>query len=298
MCPSTFAPAHCSHQPEIFRAPYPLSDAPSCHRFKIVQYINLIKSDDAAGSHGESFTSDQGGQFPWIPGEDFEYDYEAGHGTHTAGSAAGATLNNPAETVTCGTGRTLSCVGGCIDDDPYEVDDDLVTTFYASALDIDRLCPAFGCDPDFDDFCMSDDVSETLTKNGGMAQGAKLAIFDAFYGDFGLMDYAGNGLWEPCAEVDCKLHSNSWGADYECELSSMDARYDDFMYKVRFPAQIKNASPQTNHLFCPRLVFYFSEGQQNVIIPVLIQSPYLGTSTVLYRLKSSRPSSEVLTRSV
>ncbi len=207
----------------------------SANTHKIIQYINLIKSDDTAGSHGSSFTTDRGGLWPWLSADEFEYDYEAGHGTHTAGSAAGSTLNTPAETVTCAAGRTLSCVGGCIDDDPFETEDDLVTTSIAHLyLDIDRLCPEFGCDPEVDEFCLSDDVSETLTNHGGMAQGAKLAIFDGFYEDFGFMDFAGNGLWETCADAGCKLHSNSWGADYECEVSSSDTLYDDFMYQVRF----------------------------------------------------------------
>eukprot|EP00752_Nemacystus_decipiens_P004360 g3984.t1 len=198
-------------------------------RRKLIQYINLIKSDDEPQPYGESFETQSGGEFPWLPADDFEYDDKAGHGTHTAGSAAGATLNNPAETVTCENGTTLSCVGGCIFAD--EDVDDLVTTSFAEYFDIDRLCPAYGCDPDVDDVCLSDDVSETLTNNGGMAQGAKLAIFDAFYGEFGLMSIVGNYLWEPCAEAGCRVHSNSWGGDYECQLSPLDIWYDEFMFE-------------------------------------------------------------------
>ena len=175
-----------------------------------------------------------GERFPWLPGEDFEYDDKAGHGTHTAGSAAGATLNNPAEPVICGNGTVLSCVGACIDDDPSATDDDLVSSYYQYA-DIDRLCPAFGCGSGGEEECLGDDVSETLTNNGGMAQGAKLAIFDAFFQDFGLMDLVGNDLWEPCAEADCKLHSNSWGGDLMCQLGPIDVLYDTFMYEVSCP---------------------------------------------------------------
>ncbi|CAN0545123.1 unnamed protein product, partial [Ectocarpus sp. 12 AP-2014] len=69
----------------------------------------------------------------------------AGHGTHTAGSAAGATLNDPAETITCSGDETLGCVGGCIDES--ETTDDLVSSAIQMALpDLDRLCPMYGCD--------------------------------------------------------------------------------------------------------------------------------------------------------
>lgn len=186
-----------------------------------------------------------GGKFPWLPAEEFEYDDIAGHGTHTAGSAAGATLNNPAETVACGVGEVLSCVGGCIDEDPSVTEDDLVTTSVAQYFDIDRLCPLFGCDSDTDELCLSEDASDigtdtegvnvTLTNNGGMAQGAKLAIFDAFHGDFGLSSVVGNDLWETCAEADCKLHSNSYGGELECQLGPADTLYDSYMYEVRPP---------------------------------------------------------------
>lgn len=201
---------------------------------QIVQYIDLIKSDDIAGSHGDSFTTSKGAQIPWLSATEFGYDAKAGHGTHVAGSAAGAPLNNPAEPVTCEVGKVLSCVGGCIDDDGF-VTDDLITTSYAVLTDIDRYCPAFGCDPETNDLCMSDDVSETLTSNAGMAQGAKLSIFDIFFFEVGLADFVGNGLWEPCVEAGCKLHSNSWGGDRECQPGPNDIAYDQFMYEVRPP---------------------------------------------------------------
>ncbi|CAN0565817.1 unnamed protein product, partial [Ectocarpus sp. 12 AP-2014] len=157
-------------------------------RRKVIQYINLVKSDDIAEPNDEYFTSDGGNQFPWLPADEFEYDYKAGHGTHTAGSAAGATLNNPAELVTCPPGKVVSCVGGCIDETGQN--DDLVEP-YRELVDLDRLCPAFGCDDMENPACLSDDVSETLTNNGGVAQGAKLAIFDVFYGNYGLVEHIG-----------------------------------------------------------------------------------------------------------
>lgn len=254
------------------------------HPCQIVQYINLIKSDDEPGSHGDYFTSSLGSEIPWYPADDFEDDDPAGHGSHTAGSVAGATLNNPAETVVCETGKVLGCVGGCIDEDAIGSTDDLVSTSASVAFDIDRLCPAFGCDDETYDYCLSDDTSQVLTENGGMAQGAKLAIFDVGYELVVLANFAGNGLWEPCIEAGCKvsfrnvrrvlctcargtpktcqsfvktptkstmvvtsdtltcilltnwifrqIHTNSWGGDYECQLSTQDVQYDDFMYKA------------------------------------------------------------------
>ncbi|CAN0423346.1 unnamed protein product, partial [Ectocarpus sp. 12 AP-2014] len=107
---------------------------------------------------------------------------KAGHGTHTAGSAAGATLNNPAELVTCPPG--------------------------------------------------------------------KLAIFDVFYGNYGLVEHIGNGLWEPCVEAGCKLHSNSWGADEGCETTPMDLLYDAFMYENPENLLIFSAGNSGQRPFC------------------------------------------------
>ena len=90
----------------------------------------------------------------------------------------------------------------------------------------------FGCSDSINDVCLGDDVSKILADHGGMAQGAKLAIFDIFLDIFGLADTAGNGLWEACLDTGCKLHSNSYGSDGLCTLSPMEPEYDDFMYKV------------------------------------------------------------------
>lgn len=158
----------------------------------------------------------------------FDEDEKAGHGTHTAGTAAGATLNSPAETATCDAGETLSCVGACID--ATDLTDDLLTSVEQNNwFDIDRQCPLFACDDD-SGVCLGDDVGTTLTENGGMAQGAKLAIFDIASGDSFLASNAGNGLWEPCLEAGCKIHSNSWGGDGNCIPGPLDVAYDDFMY--------------------------------------------------------------------
>ena len=114
---------------------------------------------------------------------------------------------------------------------------------YLDFADIDRLCPAFGCDGREYPACLSDDVSEALTKNGGVAQGAKLAIFDVFDETHGLLDHIGNGLWEPCVEAGCKLHSNSWGSDSGCETTPMDLLYDAFMHEVRWRGFSWGAAP-------------------------------------------------------
>ena len=201
---------------------------------QIIQYIDVLKSDSVPQSHGPTFTTSEGEQIPWYPADGFGVDNVAGHGTHTAGSAAGATLNTPAETVSCNGTKVLGCVGGCIDPDGTRSTDDFVSAAYQTSYveDIDRICPMFECDDETEQWCLSDDVGETLSEHGGMARGAKLAIFDAFSRDLSVVDFPGNGLWEPCLEAGCKLHSNSWGVDLMCEVASLDIERDDFMYKV------------------------------------------------------------------
>ena len=179
-------------------------------------------------------TTSQGNKVYWFSADPFEQDYVAGHGTHTAGSAAGATLTTPAQPVNCSDTYVLSCAGGCIDGNSSSSDDDLVSSYHQNyrTTDIDRICPMFGCDDSITEVCLGDDVSRTLTDHGGMAQGAKLAIFDIFFGPYVLSDYAGNGLWEACMDAGCKLHSNSFGGDGMCTLTSMEVEYDNFMYEV------------------------------------------------------------------
>ncbi|CAN0198353.1 unnamed protein product [Ectocarpus sp. 6 AP-2014] len=198
-------------------------------RRKIIQYIDLVNPDSP---YSAFYTSQSSYIGYFLPPDQFGEDDEAsaGHGTHTAGSAAGATLNDPAETITCNVTDTLSCVGACID--PLDATDDLVSISYQTyGTDLDRLCPMYGCDNSTDTTCLSDDVPETLSNNGGMAQGAKLAIFDVFYGDYDASSSIGNNLWEVCTEAGCKLHSNSLGADFECSIASWDILNDQFMYE-------------------------------------------------------------------
>lgn len=158
----------------------------------------------------------------------FGEDERAGHGTHTAGTAAGSTLTSPAETTTCDAGYDLSCVGACIDV-TYLTDDLVSFTSQYLGFDLDRQCPLFWCDED-NDLCLGDEVGVTLAENGGMAQGAQLAIFDIAAGEDFLFIDPGNGLWEPCLEAGCKIHSNSWGVNGTCVPSASDIVYDEFMY--------------------------------------------------------------------
>lgn len=205
----------------------------------------MVKTDSVPGSHGTSFHTSGSDQAPWLPGRFFENDDVIGHGTHTAGSVAGASLKTPAETITCSEPKELGCVGGCIDRDVPGWSDDLYPTSSSQATwagDIDRICPAFECDNTTGPSCLSDDVGQTLTEHGGMAQGAKLAIFDAFVGEYALSDYPGNGLWEPCEEAGCKIHSASLGGDIGCEVESLNVVYDDFMYKVSCSRKIDYAT--------------------------------------------------------
>ncbi|CAM9855742.1 unnamed protein product [Laminaria digitata] len=157
-----------------------------------------------------------------------------GHGTHTAGSALGSTRNTPADTpTTCSGTEVPGCVGGCVDVDSTSWGDDLLTLLpyhLGYDADIDRLCPMVDCDEETDERCLSDDVGQTLADHGGMAQGAKLAFFDVFAGNVSLTSFVGNGLWEPCLEAGCKIHSVSIGADTECAVAARDVVFDDFMY--------------------------------------------------------------------
>lgn len=195
---------------------------------QIVQYIRLV-GPDSSGDNPYFYTSDGAGPYQWYASSGFGTDWENGHGTHTAGSAAGASLNNPAVTDTCTGTDELGCIGGCLN-----------TSYVASLLndyerDFDNLCPQFDCDGFGADYevCLDEDVSATLTENGGVAQGAKLAIFDvSFHGEKFWGSLAGNGKWEVTDGTGCVLHSNSWGGDNYCTVGSEEVLYDEYMYEV------------------------------------------------------------------
>lgn len=192
----------------------------------------MVDSDpDVAYSGASSISQERG--FAWVPGTEFGQDSVAGHGTHTAGSAAGATLSIPAETVTCDTTQVLGCAGGCIDKNMAVMDDDLLSDEKETLeiADLDRLCPSFGCSGDQ---CLGGNKGKTLTENGGVAQGAKLAIADIFFMGAGLSSYAGTNLWDACNGAGCKIHSNSYGTDLNCSVDALDVRHDEWMYNVSY----------------------------------------------------------------
>lgn len=221
-----------------------LSDERPDHR-QVVQYIDLIRQDPekstASPAFGESWATSNGGRFPWLPAHDFGKDVPRGHGTHTAGSAAGVTLSAPATTQVCGEGKELSCVGGCVKSKDADGEDDLLSEWedvylFAphDAVDLDRLCPRYDCDGLGEKYCLDDDEGSTLAAHGGIARGAKLAIFDILDEYYGIgVEMAGSGIWEPAMEAGSKLHSNSWGNSHFCEYLPSDVLHDNFMYNVR-----------------------------------------------------------------
>ena len=157
----------------------------------------------------------------------FGSDLEDGHGTHTAGTAAGAVLNSPATTVTCAIDETLGCIGTCLstEEEAFFPADDFPTW--------DTLCPQFNCD-NFGDPCLGEDVSATLTESGGIAQAAKISVFDTSAdGEGVLASQALNGVWESTNGAGSFLHSNSWGSDNDCNVDSRTVAYDEYMYQVK-----------------------------------------------------------------
>eukprot|EP00904_Undaria_pinnatifida_P011011 jgi/Undpi1/703/HiC_scaffold_10.g04167.m1 len=173
---------------------------------------------------GDFFFDPERRKHPWIPAYHFEEDDVEGHGTHVAGSAAGAMLTTPAETsTTCSGTEVPGCVGGCVDPDDAPV-----------GADLDSLCPMLGCDDTTDERCLSDDVGQTLADHGGMARGAKLAIFDVGVGGDLFFPLVGSDLWKPCLEAGCMIHSLSGGRDDLCEVDALDIEFDTFMHEVHF----------------------------------------------------------------
>ncbi|CBN78745.1 peptidase S8 and S53 [Ectocarpus siliculosus] len=183
-------------------------------RRKVIQYIDLINPDTGDGSSSG---------MPFVSADSFVSDDDLGHGTHAATTVAGSTISSPAELVSCADGsEVIGCAGGCI------TESSTGSSEADYGEDINRLCPAFGCSGDQ---CLPDDTADTLSEHGGMAQGAKIAAIDVFYGDYSYGDLAGNGLWETCADAGCKIHSNSYGVDLRCQLTALDVLYDEYMYE-------------------------------------------------------------------
>lgn len=161
----------------------------------------------------------------------FATEVSGGHGSHTAGTAAGLMLDAPAELEGCGADEELGCVGGCFESNDL---DQLATN---AEVNVDTLCPAHLCDgwagngvP-----CLSTDAVGTLTTHGGVAPGAKIAVFDVSADDDGQVVWASlalNGLWDAVEDTTCKVHSNSWAGSGTCQVDSLSVEFDGYMYEV------------------------------------------------------------------
>lgn len=198
---------------------------------QIVQYIRLIRPD-AAGQDASFYTTSGAGPFPWYSNSGFGDDAPDGHGTHTAGSAAGATLNDPAVAATCSGTDELGCTGGCLN--TSFISTHVNNEYYP--FDLEVLCPQYGCDGlgESHKLCLDADVGSTLTENGGVAPGAKLSIFDSSADGEGIWaSLAGNRVWSATDGTGCKLHSNSWGGESYCTVTSDCVLYDTYMHNVR-----------------------------------------------------------------
>ena len=160
----------------------------------------------------------------------FGTEISGGHGSHTAGTAAGVMLDSPAELTGCSADEELGCVGGCFEST------DLDEMAANDEVDLSTLCPAQDCDgwggsalP-----CLANDPVETLTTHGGLAPGAKIAVFDVVAED-GLLVWASlalNGLWDAVEDTGCKVHSNSWAGEAICQVDYMSVEFDGYMYEV------------------------------------------------------------------
>lgn len=160
----------------------------------------------------------------------FATEIAGGHGSHTAGTAAGVMLDSPAELEGCSADEELGCVGGCFESN---VLDELATN---GDVNLDTLCPAHNCDGwgVYGIPCLTNNGVATLTTHGGFAPGAKIAVFDVSADD-GLLIWAGyalNGLWDAVAGTGCKVHSNSWAGAATCQVDSMSVEFDGYMYEV------------------------------------------------------------------
>lgn len=163
------------------------------------------------------------------PADGFDKDVRYGHGTQVAGIAAGSVqATSPYLTYSCRADEVPACAGECMTESDAEERID------NKSFDIDTYCPAYDCDGygAGSEYCLGDDPLETLVENSGVAQGARLAIFDVGFKDDILPDMAGNLLWHSSFGTGAKIHTNSWGASTYCEPTEADYLYDIFMFQV------------------------------------------------------------------
>lgn len=186
-----------------------------------------MREDEADTPYTEYFSAGSGRLYQFYSETGFGLDAEAGHGTHTAGSAAGATLATPANTSSlCDAGDVLGCIGECM----TTAEADAAST--DSFLTWNTLCPQFDCDS-LGDPCLDGEVAQTLTDNGGVARGAKISIFDvSIDGSAVWGSLAENGLWNATSGTGCMLHANSWGGDADCNVDAETVAYDTYMYEA------------------------------------------------------------------
>ncbi|CAM9894313.1 unnamed protein product [Scytosiphon promiscuus] len=177
--------------------------------------------DDASYSATSSSPSFTGG---------FHKDTVGGHGTWTAGSAAGSISQSGACTeAACYDDELPGCAGGCIPASEMEFMQD------NGVFDLDLYCPTYGCDGTAGvalSYCLSDDTAGTLLQNGGVAPGAQISVFDMSYtNDDGYAHVAGNLVWDSASETGAKIHSNSWESITYCQLTELEILYDTYMYE-------------------------------------------------------------------
>lgn len=161
----------------------------------------------------------------------FHKDTVGGHGTWTAGIAAGAiSAGSDVAPASCKGDELPGCAGGCVK--ASGVDKMLDN----GAFDLDLFCPTYECDGDADlaySYCLSDDPVETLYQNAGVAPGARISMFDASYTNIPFANFAGNLVWESAMNTGAKIHSNSWGITTFCQETELEFLYDTFMYEVK-----------------------------------------------------------------
>lgn len=213
-----------------------------------MQYISLVRQDeDDEQPYGSYYITTGGAKTPWFTAEGFYSDTAGGHGSHTAGTAAGSTITSPVSVDECSGDDELGCVGGCLN---ISYVDQLRSNMF---LDVDVFCPKFDCD-DFgegESTCLSDDVGQTLSVNGGMAPGAKLAIFDvSIDGRLILAELAQDGLWEAANGTGSMVHSNSWGGENDCTVDVTSILFDTYMYEVTARIVIVFVLKKCNGLEC------------------------------------------------